>query len=504
MFHIGITDDEKIIGLETVGEKDSDDLCTICFYDSEEYDSETEREVSQPTVHKTKRYCHICSWDSEGNVERTCGDIFHTVCLYRWIKESKKVTCPNCQQGFNQTLDQIPELFPPKPKVVFTYHHNGEIKTETWMLNDVKHGVSKEFNVNGSLIQESNYENDKLHGVQLVYYHGLQKIRMETCYHHGKRQGLFRRYNLNGLIMEEAEFKEDQFYGPHLVRYDILTTANENELPLKSIVSYTDNGIRHGATLELDKLGNILKFINYDNGQKVGRSIERYEKDGEAQHVHTIQMHLANGNLDGYFVQYHENGTKAMECYYDDGTLVKVSTSWYTNGNLMQRSEYNDDGELHGVTRVYWRNGHAKMYHEYENGMLCGISLRYGEQGNLIERCEYQGDAPHGVYQHYYINTPVANISGVSGVSGVSNEMCGRGRRVLTKAKPALAHFKTYKHGKLHGKCKDYARDGQVIREFYMQEGALEGKFTDYIGGTVSIYKNGTQTSCRPLKAKTL
>jgi len=64
----------------------------------------------------------------------------------------------------------------------------------------------------------------------------------------------------------------------------------------------------------------------------------------------------ANGNRDGLWISYYENGTKWSESYYDDGSKEGHSLSFFPSGQTRYIGEYKNDKKI-GVWKFYDEDG---------------------------------------------------------------------------------------------------------------------------------------------------
>lgn len=65
------------------------------------------------------------------------------------------------------------------------YYENGNLKSETPYLNNLKHGVAKSYYENGNLECEIPFDNDKRHGVEKEYDENGNLIK-EALYENGE------------------------------------------------------------------------------------------------------------------------------------------------------------------------------------------------------------------------------------------------------------------------------------------------------------------------------
>ena len=61
------------------------------------------------------------------------------------------------------------------------YYENGQVKSETPLVNGDAHGISKSYYENGEPLADMPYVNGKIHGISKEYYKSGQ-LRKETPY----------------------------------------------------------------------------------------------------------------------------------------------------------------------------------------------------------------------------------------------------------------------------------------------------------------------------------
>ena len=65
-------------------------------------------------------------------------------------------------------------------EVVRTYHKNGNLKSEVFLLNGRKYGIFKEYHSNGELYIISSYIDDKLNGEYKSYYKNGSELSLDN------------------------------------------------------------------------------------------------------------------------------------------------------------------------------------------------------------------------------------------------------------------------------------------------------------------------------------
>jgi uncharacterized protein len=151
---------------------------------------------------------------------------------------------------------------------------------------------------------------------------------------------------------------------------------------------WDENGqIKHE---EIYFMGEKTKEINYKNGLKHGLTI-RYNLNDIVE-----EEHYKNGNLHGLSVCWmhgKRRGYKWSENNYKDGQRHGLSISWrysdpYT-GIKASEALY-ENGDLDGQYTEYHENGQKKRENSYRNGKPHGRYTEWDENGELIYTLNYE------------------------------------------------------------------------------------------------------------------
>lgn len=193
----------------------------------------------------------------------------------------------------------------------------------------------------------------------------------------------------------------------------------------------------------------------------------------------------------GNFYYYHPNGSKRMNCHFDDagnpsGTweifnmyngFLERKIQFSNGGKEKLMEQYYFTGELFDKRRIvndlaedtiytYFRNGSLKEKYAVSKGKKEGLYLEYFPNGTLEYSIIYKNDAPEGPVTSYHPN--------------------GQKRQTFS-----------LKGGSIDGKKLSYYPSGQLEQEYVYTEGLYNGEYVTYFSnGKVSekgSYKNGKQ-----------
>jgi len=123
-----------------------------------------------------------------------------------------------------------------------------------------------------------------------------------------------------------------------------------------------------------------------------------------------------DGNVDGYFIAYDENGKLYSEMMYKNDILEGPVYIYYPNGQVREHY-YNKNGKKHGILKIYREDGTIASETNYKNGVAEGESKFYYENGKLHKKYnqkskgnkqndrngqDEQGELVNGSYEEYF------------------------------------------------------------------------------------------------------
>lgn len=419
---------EVMIAMQTKHTRDSDESCAICYYDStEEADDgaeEIEKELSRKTVFPVGRYSSLCICENmeheadatiaTADTTEVCSHIFHTGCLYKWVKsETGGFSCPICRGGLEkQRISGIPDLYATAPEYVVEYWPNGKVKSEHFELNGVKSGLFRSFTQNGTKESESTYENGTKTGIETFFYPESQTVRSTTEYLADQKHGKCRRFATDGKLIGESNWKEGKRNGRNVEFYtDSLAESSSlsDDRQMSNLEHYID-GEKHGIFMKWAITGKLLMYGAYKNGQRDGRFAAWFEDTGALR----LKEFFVDGVQEGRSIEYHaieerfkHDSTKWKHnikevCFYSHGLKVGVFESFWRDGTKRVRAEYNDIGQLDGKYLEWNRFGQLTKEFCYDGGELDGICQTFVSDGSIDETTSYRMGKMHGLYIQRY------------------------------------------------------------------------------------------------------
>jgi antitoxin component YwqK of YwqJK toxin-antitoxin module len=151
-----------------------------------------------------------------------------------------------------------------------------------------------------------------------------------------------------------------------------------------------------------------------------------------------LDANYSNGNLNGPYIEWHDNGKKKSEVFYVNGKIDngiyytydregnKLSAITYSNHIKIKEEKYKY-GKLNGITTEWYENGELKSETFYKNGIKDGMSRSYNYLGKVTEetynvagttgkttkyeyydngnprlKSEYENNIQHGITTEWY------------------------------------------------------------------------------------------------------
>ena len=166
---------------------------------------------------------------------------------------------------------------------------------------------------------------------------------------------------------------------PEMANYDLRELNQEGLMnaELRNIDNeiieqgYFLNGNKHGTWVKYSPDGeNVEEITGYINGKVEGMTI-KLNKTGQ---ISERAFYRAN-KLDGMYQKF-EYGKLKMEAHYDEGVLDGRVTKYINFSNkVLSEADYKN-GQLNGIFRHYDDEGNITLEYEYENGEKISGSVK--------------------------------------------------------------------------------------------------------------------------------
>ena len=453
----------------------------------------------------------------------------------------------------------------------FEYHESGNLSKIGQYKDGKKEGEWKKYQ-NNNLIKISNYKEGLYHGEVISYYlqkSGLEKvlkISNKCTYIFGKKEGIEFTYYPNGQLKKEETFHLDNKYGVSKSYYEngqlkekgryfenekigiweqYDTFGNKNTFEYKKFnlieksqgiglgkkIFFTDeNYKKQGIYIEYNSNNEPVFITNYKDDKNNGITIEFDVSNKLSNPKVLAYTNYKEGNLDGEYKQWYENGNLKIRSYYKDGKEDGVSKSYYENGNIEQERIY--DNNLLLNRKKYYSNGQLKEEELYDKGHRIGVNKEWYENGNLKYEENYKnykeyyenGQLKEEHYENLHRETTIKYfengeidsqahfINGKREGINIHHSDWDKEHKIISNYQNGLKHGKEeiyhyfnnkmylmvevcYKEGKLEGDYKTYYPNGKSLTIGQYEDNLKKGKWIDYYENgnikTEGNYKNG-------------
>lgn len=110
------------------------------------------------------------------------------------------------------------------------------------------------------------------------------------------------------------------------------------------------------------------------------------------------------GNIDGVYKKYDEEGKKVKELHYMNGKRKEGREyEYYQNGKILSEKNF-DNGELKGICKEFYENGRLKKIYFYLRGQKNGEYKEFYENGDIKEKGKYILGNKDGVWEYHSKN----------------------------------------------------------------------------------------------------
>lgn len=262
--------------------------------------------------------------------------------------------------------------------MVREYHSDASVKWEKTYFGSQPHGIWKEYDTTGVVINS------------IIYTKGI-KLGEGVVDSKGIKQGSWKEYYVEGELRGEGDYIDGarvgswKFYHPNG--------------KLEQFGKYRKGGKPHGVWIWYYENGAIRREENYINGKEDGEVIE-YSEDGEILE----QGEYFDGLKEGEWVlntgDYIEKGT------YAEGMMQGEWTGRYKSTNKLAFKGNYIENEPDGKHSYYYPNGRKMLEGKYQLGRKVGDWKRYDNQGLLVLTIRYRNGVAQKIGSKKVIGNP--------------------------------------------------------------------------------------------------
>ena len=144
--------------------------------------------------------------------------------------------------------------------------------------------------------------------------------------------------------------------------------------------------------------GSLQKLVQLYDGKLDGFSLEWYN-NGQKK----CEGDYKNAKQDGPWTSWHENGKKSRQAIFKQDRPEGRTEEWYENGQKKTEANWRD-GRLNGTTNRWYKNGLKKDEVFLKNGIPHGLSTRWYENGQMRSKGETMAFINDGQNLNWYEN----------------------------------------------------------------------------------------------------
>jgi antitoxin component YwqK of YwqJK toxin-antitoxin module len=155
------------------------------------------------------------------------------------------------------------------------------------------------------------------------------------------------------------------------------------------------NDKEHGIVKSFWSNGSIMGETNYSNGNKDGY-YNLYFENG----IKSVEGNYKNDLMEGQWLSWYENGNIFKEIYYENGLENGFYKFWFENGKLSSQGNHKQ-GKKHGKWKEFYDNGNTWIDHSFDEGILNGKFTEYWDNGNKWNEGYYRNGEQVGIWWYY-------------------------------------------------------------------------------------------------------
>ena len=231
-------------------------------------------------------------------------------------------------------------------------HPNGKIAMEATYYKNIPDGIRRDYDTTGKLVNG------------YVYVNGWMRYEGITD-ENGLRQGLWKEYYPTGELRSKGKYKDSKPVGAWKFYFIDQTVEIEG--------SYTNKGHKDGDWLWFYPTGDTLMAAHYEDGDLDGYYVE-YDEQGEP----IVQGNYVAGYEEGVWT--YRNGTSVETGKYDGGKKEGLWITTFDKDHTAYEIRYDQDVR-DGKYVAYWPNGLVKTVGKYDKGLQDGLWTHYNDEG---------------------------------------------------------------------------------------------------------------------------
>ncbi len=357
------------------------------------------------------------------------------------------------------------------------YYPNGQVSSEGNMRDGKPDGFWKTYYTTGIIKSEGLRVNHELDSTW-TFFNQAGDVIQRIDYKYGKKNGYSYSYGYENsttpVIVSKELYVNDKKEGISWYYYD--------DGKVKDEVTW-ENGKKEGPAKEFDESGEVVTLLQYHNNYLINRErINRTNSEGVRQGSWKIfypdgrihkEMTYYDGQLDGLFKEYNENGNLGLVLKYDKGKIVEDRKEEIMMEELTEKKKFDDEGHL--VFTGSFRDSIPVGVHRYYNAKGDVVNSKiYDQKGEVAaEGIVDETGSREGDWKDYYLTGEVQAEG-----KYLNNKRAGKWTFYYKNG--SKEQEGSYLRGLPDGTWRWYYSNGDLLREESYFNGREDGEMVEY------------------------
>ena len=352
----------------------------------------------------------------------------------------------------------------------YHYYRNGQIKKIIPFIDDIKNGLAFTFDTDSNIISITRYRNN-----EVILYEEINRYNEKN-----QKTGVWKSFYADGTVKEEKEYLNGKLHGVYKIYTKDGFLVNALEYENGELIEKTDRFVTDIDVREkFDENENLIFQGSYLNQKPIG--VHRYfDKKGNVKksQIYNVYHQLISegkvqldGKKQGQWIDYYPGGNKKAEGYYQNDKKTGQWIFYFPNGRVEQTGTYSN-GKLSGSWKWYFKNGQLRKEEFYIYGLPDGESIEYSDSGTVIAKGNYIQGEKEGVW-NYDIGDQTETGKYIMGFKD------GKWYRYY-KSNEELAYEGMFIQGSRDGKHVYYYPNGNIKKIQYYETGQKVKSWAKY------------------------
>jgi antitoxin component YwqK of YwqJK toxin-antitoxin module len=285
----------------------------------------------------------------------------------------------------------------------------------------------------------------------------------------GRRHGVWREYDLDGVLRGKQEFRVGRLHGSSK---QMLDRGSSRE---RWVIAEYSEGLLDGP-LRVTRQGSEVESKQYLRGKRHGQFSTPVKVDGkEAQLIGEYHQDYRRGD---WAAHWSENNRLAYWETHKDGSEDGERREYYFPGDQLRVVANFRRGELHGLQQFYHRSGQIEFVVQNSDGRPMGPWQLFFEDGSIKVRGAFENGAPSGVWETFYESGQLRSRGQFSG--GRKTSMRTTYDRPMTPMMTPITFRGHPALGEKDGDWEEFHENGQLKSRGPWADGKKDGDWEEF------------------------